>query len=193
MSWLLPHTLLLPAVWALTLTQGPQKKKAMWNQPGAQQCGLPGVSRGCPQPSEDQIPSRGLWSNPHPLLAGCTLGWTGQVAVRGWGSRRNPRWGRPAGSRNMVAPEVLICNFILQIYHPLFLLISHTSLFTINLTVLCIYSSRFYWWFSICMSFLLPNTNFSQNTDIHKRTIWALTQSSRPSLDITYGPPLTQI
>ena len=114
MSWLLPHTLLLPAVWALTLTQGPQKKKAMWNQPGAQQCGLPGVSRGCPQPSEDQIPSRGLWSNPHPLLAGCTLGWTGQVAVRGWGSRRKPRWGRPAGSRNMVAPEVLICNFILQ-------------------------------------------------------------------------------
>lgn len=73
MSRLLPHTLLLPAVWALTLTQGPQKKNAMWNQLGAQWCGLPGVSRGCPHPSEDQMPSRGL--RRPPPIAGCVHPW----------------------------------------------------------------------------------------------------------------------
>ena len=73
MSRLLPHTLLLPAVWALTLTQGPQKKKAMWNQLGAQWCGLPRVSRGCPHPSEDQMLSRGL--RRPPPIAGCVHPW----------------------------------------------------------------------------------------------------------------------
>ena len=70
----------------------------------------PGSQEDAPTPQRTRCPPEAS-EDPHPLLAACTLGWTGQVAVRSWGSRRKPRWGRPTGSRNMVAPEVLICNF----------------------------------------------------------------------------------
>lgn len=88
----------------------------MWNQFVPQGCGLAGVSRGYPRPLEYQIPSRGLWCNPYPPPPPPTpAGW-----VHPWvdtlGSSEEPRlWeeterGRLAGSRNMVSPEVLLCD-----------------------------------------------------------------------------------